>query len=153
MILDADLTTPHEWMPKFYEALASGKGEFVNGTRLVYPMEGQAMQLLNYLANHVFSWLFTWLLNQRFTDTLCGTKVLARRHYESIAANRHYFGDFDPFGDFDLIFGAAKLNLKVVEIPVAYASRTYGETQISRFRHGWLLLRMVLFAFRKLKAF
>jgi SAM-dependent methyltransferase len=153
MILDADLTTPPEWMPKFYEALANGKGEFVNGTRLVYPMEGQAMQLLNYLANHVFSWLFTWLLNQRFTDTLCGTKVLARRHYESIAANRHYFGDFDPFGDFDLIFGAAKLNLKVVEIPVAYASRTYGETQISRFQHGWLLLKMVVFAFRKLKAF
>ncbi|HZP85911.1 MAG TPA: glycosyltransferase [Burkholderiales bacterium] len=153
MILDADLTTPPEWMPKFYEALVSRKGEFVNGTRLVYPMEDDAMQMLNHAANRVFSWLFTWLLNQRFTDTLCGTKVLTRRHYSRIAANRGYFGEFDPFGDFDLIFGAAKLNLKVVEIPVAYASRTYGETQISRFRHGWLLLRMVVFAFRKLKAF
>lgn len=153
MILDADLTTPPEWMPKFYEALVSGKGEFINGTRLVYPMESEAMQLLNHIANRFFSWLFTWLLNQRFTDTLCGTKVLTRKHYLSIAANRGYFGDFDPFGDFDLIFGAAKLNLKVIEIPVAYASRTYGETQISRFRHGWLLLRMVAFAFRKLKAF
>ena len=153
MILDADLTTPPEWMPKFYDVLASGKGEFINGTRLVYPMEGEAMQLLNHVANRVFSWLFTWLLNQRFTDTLCGTKVLARKHYLRIAANRAYFGDFDPFGDFDLIFGAAKLNLKVIEVPVAYASRTYGETQISRFRHGWLLLRMVVFAFRKLKAF
>ena len=153
MILDADLTMPPEWMPKFYEALVSGKGEFINGTRLAYPMENEAMQLLNHIANRVFSWLFTWLLNQRFTDTLCGTKVLTRKHYLSIAANRGYFGDFDPFGDFDLIFGAAKLNLKVIEIPVAYASRTYGETQISRFRHGWLLLRMVAFAFRKLKAF
>ena len=153
MILDADLTTPPEWMPKFYEAIASGKGEFANGSRLVYPMEDEAMQFLNHAANRVFSWLFTWLLNQRFTDTLCGTKVLRRVHYERIAANRAYFGDFDPFGDFDLIFGAAKLNLKVVEIPVAYASRTYGETQISRFRHGWLLLRMVVFAFQKLKAF
>jgi glycosyltransferase involved in cell wall biosynthesis len=153
MILDADLTTPPEWMPKFYEAIVSGKGEFVNGTRLVYPMEDGAMQYLNHIANHVFSWLFTWLLNQRFTDTLCGTKVLMRRHYRRIAADRGYFGDFDPFGDFDLIFGAAKQNLKVVEIPVAYASRKYGESQISRFRHGLLLLRMVVFAFRKLKAF
>jgi len=153
MILDADLTMPPEWMPKFYEALVSGKGEFINGTRLAYPMENEAMQLLNHIANRVFSWLFTWLLNQRFTDTLCGTKVLTRKHYLSIAANRGYFGDFDPFGDFDLIFGAAKLNLKVIEVPVAYASRTYGKTQISRFRHGWLLLRMVAFAFRKLKAF
>jgi hypothetical protein len=116
-------------------------------------MEQGAMRVLNLLANQVFSWLFSWLLNHRFTDTLCGTKVLTKRHYEQIAANRSYFGDFDPFGDFDLIFGAAKLNLKVVEIPITYASRQYGETQISRFRHGLLLLRMVVFAFKKLKAF
>jgi len=153
MILDADQTMPPEALPRFYEALVSGKGEFVNGTRLVYPMEKQAMRFLNHFANQVFSWLFSWLLNQRFTDTLCGTKVLSKRHYEQIAANRSYFGDFDPFGDFDLIFGAAKLNLKIIEIPIRYASRSYGETQISRFRHGWLLLRMVVFAFRKLKAF
>lgn len=153
IILDADLTVPPEWIPRFYDAIVSGRGEFINGSRLVYPMEDQAMRFLNLVANRVFSWLFTWLLNQRFTDTLCGTKVLRRRHYREIVANRAYFGEFDPFGDFDLIFGAAKLNLKVVEIPVRYASRRYGETQISRFSHGWLLLRMVLFAFRKLKAF
>ncbi len=153
MILDADLTTPPESMPKFYRALASGKAEFVNGSRLVYPMEDEAMRFLNLIANMIFSWLFSWLLNQRFTDTLCGTKALSRQHYVNIVENRAYFGDFDPFGDFDLIFGASKLNLKVVEIPVRYANRTYGETQISRFRHGWLLLRMVIFAFRKLKAF
>ena len=124
-----------------------------NGVRLVYPMQNQAMQFLNLLANQAFSWLFTWLLNQRFTDTLCGTKALWRRHYRQIEANRSYFGDFDPFGDFDLIFGAAKLNLKVVEIPIKYAARTYGETQISRFQHGWLLTRMVFFALRRLKTF
>jgi SAM-dependent methyltransferase len=153
MILDADLTMPPEDLPKFYQAILSGKGEFVNGSRLVYPMEKQAMRFLNLLANQIFSWLFSWLLNQRFTDTLCGTKALTKRHYQRIASNRGYFVEFDPFGDFDLIFGAARLNLKVAEIPIAYASRTYGETQISRFRHGWLLLRMVWFAFRKLKAF
>lgn len=153
MILDADLTMPPEALPKFYDVLVSGKGEFVNGSRLVYPMEQGAMRFLNLLANQVFSWLFSWLLNQRFTDTLCGTKVLTKRHYNQIAANRTYFGEFDPFGDFDLIFGAAKLNLKVVEVPITYASRQYGETQISRFRHGLLLLRMVVFAFNKLKAF
>lgn len=152
MILDADLTMPPEALPKYYQALISGKGEFVNGSRLVYPMEKDAMRFLNLLANQVFSWLFTWLLNQRFTDSLCGTKVLTKKHYQAIEKSRSYFGDFDPFGDFDLIFGAAKLNLKVVEIPIRYASRTYGETQISRFRHGWLLLRMVIFAYRKLKA-
>src|SRR5438067_5990830 len=153
IILDADMTVPPESLPKFFQALASGKGEFVNGTRLVYPMEKEAMRFLNLTANQVFSSIFTWLLNQRFTDTLCGTKVLLRKHYREIEANRTYFGDFDPFGDFDLIFGAAKLNLKVIEVPVRYASRTFGVTQISRFSHGWLLLRMVLFAFRKLKAF
>jgi SAM-dependent methyltransferase len=153
MILDADLTVPPEALPKFYRALIDGKGEFINGTRLVYPLEQDAMRFLNYLANKSFSWLFTWLLNQRFTDTLCGTKVLTKHHYRWIEANRQYFGDFDPFGDFDLIFGASKLNLKVIELPINYASRTYGVSQISRFQHGLLLLRMVLFAFRKLKAF
>lgn len=153
MILDGDLTTPPEDMPKFYEAIVNGKGEFVNGSRLIYPMENQAMQFLNFFANKAFSIIFTYLLNQQFTDTLCGTKVLYRKHYQQVAANRHYFGNFDPFGDFDLIFGASKLNLAVVEIPVRYAARTYGTTQISRFQHGWLLLKMVIFAYRKLKAF
>jgi SAM-dependent methyltransferase len=152
MILDADLTVRPEDIPKFYRAIASGKGEFVNGTRMVYPMESDAMQFLNYLANWTFARIFSYLLNQRFTDTLCGTKVLSRAAYHQVVANRAYFGDFDPFGDFDLIFGAAKLNLKIVEIPVRYASRTYGSTQISRFVHGWMLIKMVRFAFFKLKA-
>ncbi|MGR8979417.1 MAG: glycosyltransferase [Gammaproteobacteria bacterium] len=152
MILDADLTMPPEDLSKFYDVIVSGMGEFVNGSRLVYPMEEGAMRFLNHIANQFFSLMFSWLLNQRFTDTLCGTKVVSMKNYKNIAANRQYFGSFDPFGDFDLIFGAAKLNLKVVEIPIRYASRMYGETQISRFRHGWLLLKMVLFAFRKLKA-
>ena len=151
IILDADLTVPPEDLPKFYNAITSGKGEYINGTRLVYPMDDQAMRFLNFLANRTFSVLFTWLLNQRFTDTLCGTKVLTKKNYEKIVANRAYFGDFDPFGDFDLIFGATKLNLKVVEVPIRYSAREYGETQISRFRHGWLLLKMVLFAYKKLK--
>ncbi len=153
MILDADLTVPPEDLPKFFNAIASGQGEFINGSRLVYPMEDDAMRFLNLVANKVFSLLFTWLLNQRFTDTLCGTKVLRKSDYELISQNRSYFGAFDPFGDFDLIFGAAKLNMKVVEVPVRYAERIYGETQISRFQHGWLLVKMVVFAFRKLKAF
>jgi glycosyltransferase involved in cell wall biosynthesis len=152
MILDADLTMPPEQLPKFWQALRSGKGEFVNGSRLVYPMEDQAMRGLNLLANKVFSYLFSWLLSQRLTDTLCGTKVLRRSDYERLKAGRAYFGDFDPFGDFDLIFGASKLNLKVVEVPIRYASRRYGETQISRFRHGLMLLRMVWFAFLRIKA-
>ena len=151
MILDADLTMPPEELPKFLRALASGRGEFINGSRLVYPMEKQAMRFLNTLGNKFFSLAFTYLLDQRFKDTLCGTKVLYRKDYERIAAGRSYFGDFDPFGDFDLIFGAAKLDLKIVEVPIRYRERVYGSTQISRFRHGWLLLRMCLFALRRIK--
>ena len=151
MILDADLTVPPEDLPKFYKAISSGKGEYINGTRLIYPMDDQAMRFLNFWANRTFSLLFTWLLNQRITDTLCGTKVLTKKNYEKIEANRSYFGDFDPFGDFDLIFGATKINLKVLEVPIRYAAREYGVTQISRFRHGWLLLKMVFFAYKKLK--
>ena len=153
MILDADLTMPPEDLPKFYDALSTGKGEFINGSRLVYPMENQAMQLLNHVANFLFARMFSFLLNQRYTDTLCGTKVLLRQNYYDIAHNRSYFGDFDPFGDFDLIFGATKLNLKTAEVPIRYFARNYGNTNISRFRHGWLLLRMVGIAFMKLKAF
>ena len=152
MILDADLTVPPEDLPKFYQAIISAKGEFITGCRLIYPMQDQAMQTLNLIANKLFALAFTWLLGQPLKDTLCGTKVLWRRDYQAIARNRAYFGHFDPFGDFDLLFGASKLNLQIAEIPVRYQNRTYGETKISRFRHGWLLLRMVVFGYRKLKS-
>jgi len=151
IILDADLTVPPEELPKFYAAIASGRAEFANGSRLVYPMEKAAMQFLNMCANKAFGFLFSRMLGQPLKDTLCGTKVLRRADYERIVANRAYFGDFDPFGDFDLLFGAARLNLKIVDVPVRYRDRTYGSTNIHRWRHGWLLLRMVLFAARKLK--
>lgn len=151
MILDSDLTVPPEDLPKFYDAIATGKGEFINGTRLVYQMEKQAMRTLNLLGNKFFSLVFTWLLDQTIRDTLCGTKVLFKRDYENIKANRSYFGDFDPFGDFDLLFGAAKQNLKIVEVPIRYRMRTYGDIKIERFKHGLILLKMSLIGFRKLK--
>jgi SAM-dependent methyltransferase len=150
-ILDADLTVPPEDLPKFYLALAEGKGEFVNGSRLVYPMEGEAMRFLNSVGNKLFGLALSAVLEQRLKDTLCGTKVLFRRDYEKIAAARGFFGDFDPFGDFDLLFGAAKQNLKIVEMPVRYRARTYGETKISRFTHGAQLARMTSYAFRKFR--
>ena len=151
MILDADLTVPPEDLPRFYEAISSGIGEFINGVRLVYPMEKEAMRTLNFIGNKLFSMTFSWLLGQPIKDTLCGTKVLWREDYKRIAANRAYFGDFDPFGDFDLIFGAEKLNRKIVDLPIRYRERTYGTTNISRWKHGLLLLRMVAFAARRIK--
>ncbi len=151
MILDADLTVPPEDLPRFYQALVSGKGEFINGVRLVYPMEERAMRPLNYLGNKFFSLAFSWLLGQPVKDTLCGTKVLWRKDYEKIAAARAYFGDFDPFGDFDLLFGAARRHLKIVDLPIRYRERAYGRSNISRWRHGWLLLRMLFFGARRLK--
>jgi hypothetical protein len=151
MILDADLTVPPEDLPRFYQVLGSGKGEFANGVRLVYPMEKQAMRFLNILGNKFFSLAFSWLLGQPIKDTLCGTKALWKTDYDLIAANRAYFGDFDPFGDFDLLFGAAKLGLKIVDLPIRYRERTYGTTNIHRWRHGWLLLKMVAFAARRIK--
>ena len=151
MILDADLTMPPEELPKFYDALLEGHCEFANGSRLVYPMDEKAMRFLNLCANKAFSVIFSWLLGQPVKDTLCGTKVLFRDDYRRIADNRSYFGEFDPFGDFDLLFGAAKQNLKILDIPIRYKERTYGETNIQRWKHGWLLLQMVAFALRKLK--
>src|SRR5437773_2963253 len=151
MILDADLTTPPEELPKFYNAIAEDKAKYVNGSRLVYPMEKQAMRFFNILANKFFAAAFSFVLGQRFKDTLCGTKVLSRAHYKRLAAAREFFGDFDPFGDFDLLFGAARMGLKIVEVPVHYHERTYGTTNIQRWRHGWILLRMLLFAARRMK--
>ena len=152
IILDADLTVPPEQLGKFWDAINLGKGEYINGSRLVYPMEKDAMRFLNLMANQFFSIIFSWLLNQRYTDTLCGTKALSRADYLKIRKNQSYFGNFDPFGDFDLIFGSSKLNLKMVEIPIKYKARIYGSTQIARFRHGLQLLRMVIHGYRKLKS-
>lgn len=151
IILDADITVPPEYLPDFVEVLTSNKAEFVNGVRLVYPMETNAMYFINLAGNKFFSLAFSWLLRQSIKDTLCGTKALWKSDYELIAANRSYFGDFDPFGDFDLLFGAAKLNLKIVDLPIRYRERTYGTTNISRWKHGLLLLKMVIFAARRIK--
>lgn len=151
MILDADLTMPPEELPKFYNAIACGQGDFIHGSRLVYEMESGAMRLLNLLGNKFFSFVFSWMLEQPVKDTLCGTKVLFRKDYLKLMSNQKYFGDFDPFGDFDLIFGAYKLNLRMVEIPIRYRERTYGSTNISRFRNGMVLLKMCFFAARRIK--
>ena len=151
MILDADLTVPPEYLLRCYTAIAENRGELIIGSRLVYPMEKQAMRFLNILGNRIFSLLFSWLLNQKIKDTLCGTKALLRTNFEKVRDTYAFFGDFDPFGDFELIFGAAKQNLKIIEIPFRYRERTYGATNIDRLAHGWLLLKMVVFALRKIK--
>jgi len=151
MILDADMTVPPEDLSRFYEAIVCGKGEFVNGVRLVYPMEDRAMRFVNLLGNKLFSLVFSGLLGQPIKDTLCGTKVLSKKHYELIAANRSYFGEIDPFGDFDLILGAARLNLKIVDLPIRYRERRYGTTNIQRWKHGFILLKMAYLAAWRLK--
>jgi SAM-dependent methyltransferase len=151
MILDADLTVPPEDLPKFYEAYVSGKGEFINGSRLVYPMQKNAMRFLNVIGNKFFSIAFSWVLEQPIKDTLCGTKVISREDYIRLKSNRIFFGDFDPFGDFDLLLGAYKLNLKIIDLPIRYQERTYGSTNISRFRHGFILLKMWLYSLGKIK--
>ena len=151
MILDGDLSVRPEELPKFYRALVEGRGELVNGSRLVYDVEPGAMRFLNMLGNKIFSLFFNAVTGQFVKDTLCGTKALTRTDYADISAGRRYFGDFDPFGDFDLLFGAARLNFRIVDLPVRYQPRTYGTTNISRWRHGWLLLRMTLFALWKFR--
>ena len=151
MILDADLTVPPEDLPRFYDALVSGKGEFINGVRLVYPMEDQAMRYLNLVGNRFFGLGFSFLLGQNIKDTLCGTKVLWKEQYEIIARNRAFFGKLDPFGDFDLILGAARLNLRILDLPIRYRERVYGDTNIRRWKHGLLLLRMAFVAALRLK--
>lgn len=150
MILDADLTVPARELPMFYEAIVTGRTEFANGSRLVYPQQREAMRFLNYVANKLFGLWFTFIIGQPIRDTLCGTKVLWRSNYVEIAANRSYFGELDPFGDFDLLFGAARLGLRIRDLPIHYHDRTYGSTNISRFRHGWLLAKMSLIGARRL---
>jgi len=151
MIYDADMTVPSSEVYKFYDAIVRGKGDFINGCRLVYPQERESMRVINYAGNKFFGLAFSWILGQPIKDTLCGTKVLWKKDYEDIKVNRKFFGDFDPFGDFDLLFGAAKLNLKIIDLPVRYKARIYGTTNISRFKHGWLLIKMMFFSMRKLK--
>jgi SAM-dependent methyltransferase len=151
MILDADLTVKPEDLPRFWNALAEGRGDFVNGCRLVYPRSKAAMPPLNTAANRFFAALFSWLLRQRLKDTLCGTKVIWTQDYARLKAGRSYFGNFDPFGDFDLLFGASKLNLKIVEVPVRYQERSYGSSNIAHVKEGLILARMCAYAARKLR--
>lgn len=150
MILDADLSLAPEDLPQFYEALASGKADLANGSRLVYAMDPKAMRFLNLLANRLFAVLFSRLTGQHVKDSLCGTKVLWREDYERLARDRAYFGELDPYGDFDLLFGAAKLNMKIVDVPVRYRQRVYGATNLSRFAGGYVLLKVCLVAAVKL---
>lgn len=151
IIYDGDMSVPTSEIKLFYETLIANKMTIANGSRFIYPMEKRAMRSLNYLANKMFSYIFKWLFKQKITDTLCGTKAIWKEDYEKIKANRKFFGDFDPFGDFDLLFGSAKLGFKIVDVPVNYKERVYGETNISRWKHGWLLLKMTVFAIRKMK--
>jgi glycosyltransferase involved in cell wall biosynthesis len=151
MILDADLTVAPEDLPNFFWPLAEDKAELVNGCRLVYPMEDEAMRFINLCGNKAFSLAFSWLLEQPIKDTLCGTKALFKRDYERIKANRSYFGEFDPFGDFGLLFGAARLKFRIVDMPIRYRRRVAGLSKVSVFRHGILLVRMVAIGFEKLK--
>ena len=152
IILDGDLTVAPESLNKFWKKISSGEAEYINGSRLIYPMDNNAMRFLNYIANKIFSILFSWLLGQRFTDTLCGTKVISKKNYLRAKKKNKDLGNFDPFGDFFLIFGSSRLCLKIKEVPIRYRARVYGETQISRFSHGMLLVKMLIFAFLKIKA-
>lgn len=151
MILDADLSVAPEVLPDFYMAMSEDKAEFLNGSRLVYPHDGKAMRFCNMIGNKFFAAFFSFIVGQRFKDTLCGTKVISKENYKKICSSRNFFGNFDPFGDFDLILGASRLCLKIREVPVRYYERTYGSTNIKRWKHGFILLRMVIFAGRKLK--
>jgi glycosyltransferase involved in cell wall biosynthesis len=151
MILDADISVPPETLLLFYDAIVDNKGDFINGVRLVYPLEKNSMKFANMVANKFFGCAFTWLLDQPIRDTLCGTKVLRSSDYQRILSGRKFFGDFDPFGDFDLLFGAAKLNMKIIGLPIRYQARSYGDTNIHRWIHGIVLFRMMLFAAKKIK--
>ncbi len=151
IIYDADMSVPADETRFFYDALRSHEATFVNGTRFVYPMEKGSMYVLNYFGNKFFTLIFRWLSHQKITDTLCGTKALWKKDYLRIKAEKHFFGNYDPFGDFDLLFGAARLQLRIVEVPIHYKERVYGSTNISRWKHGWLLLKMSLFAVWKVK--
>ena len=151
MIMDADLSVPPESLLRFYQAVLAGAGELVNGVRLTYPVEGEAMRFLNLIGNKLFSLVLTWMIGQPIKDTLCGTKTLWKSDYLRIMANRKNISESDPFGDFDLIFGAAKLNLKILDLPIRYQPRTYGKTNISRWQHGWLLLKMTVVAARRIR--
>ena len=153
VIQDADLTAPPEDLPKFYEAVSEGRAEFANGCRLVYPMESEAMRFLNLLGNKFFATALSFVLGQDLKDSLCGTKMMLRSDYERLLKRIEVLGDFDPFGDFNLLFGSAMLDLKIRDILVRYKDRAYGDTNISRFRHGWILLKMTFFGLRKVKFF
>ena len=153
MILDGDLTVKPEELSKFWDKISSGEAEFINGTRLIYPMEDNAMRFLNYIANKIFSYLFSWILGQRYTDTLCGTKIISKKNYLRAKSFTKDLEKLDPFGDFFFIFSSLRLNLKMIEIPVRYKARKYGETQISRFRDGFKLIKMFFITFFKFKAF
>ena len=151
-ILDADLTMPPEALPRFYEAYTSGSADMINGNRLMYPMEEEAMRFLNRLGNLFFAKTLSRVLDISIGDSLCGTKMISREDHHRFLAWLEDFGEFDPFGDFQLLFPSSELCLGTVDIPICYGARSYGSTNIDRFRHGWMLLKMTAQGFLKIKA-
>ena len=149
-ILDADATVPPELIERFYSAYCKGLADFINGSRLVYTMEDSAMRFLNRLGNVFFAKALSVVLGTPLSDSLCGTKLMTKVDYERICRWRAEFGDFDPFGDFELLFGATELCLGLTDVPITYRARVYGSTNISRFRDGWLLLRMTFIGFSRI---
>lgn len=150
-ILDADLTAEPEFMLRFLDAYNNGLADFINGNRLTLPMEKEAMQTLNFFGNLFFAKALNKILQLNIGDCLCGTKMLAREDYLRIKRWREEFGDFDPFGDFELLFGASLLCLGAIDVPVIYRARSYGTTNISRFTHGWMLLKMTMIGFFRIR--
>jgi Glycosyl transferase family 2 len=144
MILDADLTVMPEELPRFLDAIASNRGEFINGSRLVYPIPREAMKVTNRAGNVAFSWLFSLLLGQRIKDTLCGTKVIRRSDWLRMRKYVDYWGVSDLWGDYDLLLGAAKLNLRIVDLPVHYQERIAGVSKMTRVLHNAQIMLAIM---------
>ena len=139
------MTVIPEELPRFFKLFEDGLADFVNGTRAIYPMEKRAMPIINYVGNKIFSLILSWIMEQRVSDTLCGTKALFKKDYKKITM------EDGSWGDFDLLFGAAGLNLKIYEMPVHYKERVAGESKMKAFEHGWILLKVCWKGLRELK--
>ena len=142
IIYEGDGTSDPGDIAYFYQAMKSGRFEFIEGTRFVYPKDNRAMPIINQLGNIFFAKWFSFFLGQRTNDVLSGIKSILKRDYDLLYKRWGFLGFTDPFGDFELLYGAARTGLKIGEIPIRYYPRTYGETKTKLLIHGFYLLKM-----------
>jgi hypothetical protein len=143
---------PPELLGRFYDAYCQGLADFINGSRLLYPMEGEAMRFLNHLGNVFFArrrCRSCSIIASQIRSVARSCRTPRLRAFRRLAVATSATSTLS--GTYELLFPASIFALGIVDVPIRYRARTYGATNIKRFHHGWMLLKMTFSGFFRVR--